>query len=149
MDWGLIVMQLWVTEKQTDSLCISFKVKEILHQEQTEFQHLAIVDTEQYGRMLLLDGVVQTTIDDEFVYHEMMAHVPMLTHPEPKKVAVIGGGDGGSIRELLKHPSVEEATLVEIDGRVIEASKEFLPEIAAGLSDPRVKIIVGDGIAYR
>ena len=148
MDWGLIVMQLWVTEKQTDSLCISFKVKEILHQEQTEFQHLAIVDTEQYGRMLLLDGVVQTTIDDEFVYHEMMAHVPMLTHPEPKKVAVIGGGDGGSIRELLKHPSVEEATLVEIDGRVIEASKEFLPEIAAGLSDPRVKIIVGDGIAH-
>ncbi|NLV90908.1 MAG: polyamine aminopropyltransferase [Firmicutes bacterium] len=141
-------MQLWVTEKQTDSLCISFKVKEILHQEQTEFQHLAIVDTEQYGRMLLLDGVVQTTIDDEFVYHEMMAHVPMLTHPEPKKVAVIGGGDGGSIRELLKHPSVEEATLVEIDGRVIEASKEFLPEIAAGLSDPRVKIIVGDGIAH-
>ena len=78
-------MQLWVTEKQTDSLCISFKVKEILHQEQTEFQHLAIVDTEQYGRMLLLDGVVQTTIDDEFVYHEMMAHVPMLTHQNRRR----------------------------------------------------------------
>lgn len=141
-------MELWFTEKQTENLGLSLKVTKTLHVEQTDYQHLAVLDTKQYGRMLALDGIVQTTVADEFVYHEMITHVPLITHPNPKRVAVIGGGDGGAIREILKHPSVEEAVLVEIDGRVIEASRQYLPEISCGLSDPRVRILVADGIAH-
>jgi spermidine synthase len=141
-------VELWFTEKQTENLGLSLKVTKTLHVEQTDYQHLAVLDTKQYGRMLALDGIVQTTVADEFVYHEMITHVPLITHPNPKRVAVIGGGDGGAIREILKHPSVEEAVLVEIDGRVIEASRQYLPEISCGLSDPRVRILVADGIAH-
>ncbi|MCE3234645.1 MAG: spermidine synthase, partial [Vampirovibrio sp.] len=100
------------------------------------------------GRMLLLDGMVMTSERDEFIYHEMIAHIPMLAHPNPKNVLVIGGGDGGTIREVLKHPSVERAVLCEIDGDVIEVSKKYLPSIAGKLDDPRVEIEVRDGAAY-
>lgn len=140
-------MELWFTEI-ADDVKYSYKVTKTLHVEQTEYQHLAVLDSKQYGRMLVLDGFVQTTVGDEFVYHEMMAHVPLVTHPNPRRVAVIGGGDGGTIREVIKHPTVEEAVLVEIDGRVIEASRQYLPEIAGGLSDPKVRILVEDGIAH-
>ncbi len=98
--------------------------------------------------MLLLDGMVMTTEKDEFVYHEMISHVAMHTHPNPKHVLVVGGGDGGAIREVLKHPSVEKATLAEIDERVIAVSKEYFPEIAGALEDSRVEICVGDGIRH-
>jgi spermidine synthase len=141
-------MELWFTEKQTPSLGITVKVTQTLHREKTPFQDLAVLDTEQFGRMLVLDGMVMTTIRDEFVYHEMITHVPLFTHPQPKRVLVVGGGDGGSIREVLKHPSVEKAVLAEIDGRVIEASRRFLPEIAGALDDPRVDIQVVDGIQH-
>lgn len=141
-------MELWFTEKQTDSLGITCKVNKTLHVEQTDFQHLAVIDTQQYGRMLVLDGMVQTTVGDEFIYHEMISHVALVSHPHPRRVAVIGGGDGGAIREVLKHPMVEEATLVEIDERVIEVSRKYLPEISCGLSDPRVSVLVTDGIAH-
>lgn len=141
-------MELWYTEKQTPNLGLSLLVKRSLHEEQTPFQHLAVLDTIQYGRMLVLDGMVQTTVADEFVYHEMITHVALNTHPRPRRVLVVGGGDGGAIREVLKHESVERATLVEIDGRVVEASREWLPEISAGLSDPRAEVIIDDGIKH-
>lgn len=141
-------MDLWVTEKQTDSMAISFKVIKTLHSETTEFQQLDVVETEQFGRMLLLDGIIQTTVQAEFVYHEMMAHVPLNTHPNPQKVLVIGGGDGGVIREVIKHPSVSEAVLCEIDRRVVEVSKEYFPEISCGLSDPKVTVLYADGIKH-
>lgn len=141
-------MDLWVTEKQTDTLAISCKVSKTLHSETTEFQTLALVETEQFGRMLLLDGIIQTTVKDEFVYHEMMAHVPLNTHPNPKKVLVIGGGDGGVIREVVKHPAVEQAVLCEIDRRVVEVSREYLPEISCGLDDPKVTVLYADGIKH-
>lgn len=141
-------MSLWFTEYQTDNLSIGMRIKETLHSEQTEFQALDVVETEQYGRMLVLDGCVMTTDKDEFVYHEMLTHVPLHTHPNPKSVLVIGGGDGGAIREIIKHPSVERAVLAEIDGRVIEMSKKYFPYIASGLSDPRVDVQVTDGIEY-
>jgi spermidine synthase len=107
-----------------------------------------MVETDEFGTMLLLDGMVMTTDKDEFVYHEMVAHVPLFTHPNPKSVLVVGGGDGGVIREVLKHPSVEKAVLVEIDGKVIEYSKKYLPNIAGGLDDARVEVIVGDGFMH-
>lgn len=141
-------MDLWYTEKQTEYFGITAQIKETLVREKTEYQDLAIIDTLEFGRMLVLDGMVMTTIRDEFVYHEMIAHPALVTHPNPKRVLVVGGGDGGVIREILKHPQVEEAVLVEIDGKVIEYSKKFLPEIAGKLDDPRVQVIVGDGYKH-
>ncbi len=141
-------MELWYTEFQTKNFGITAKIKETLHTEQTEFQQLDVIETAQFGTMLVLDGMVMTTDKDEFVYHEMISHIPMITHPNPKKVAVVGGGDGGAIREIIKHPSVEEAHLIEIDGQVIEYSKRYLPQIAAGLADPKVSVFVADGIQH-
>ncbi|HOP75506.1 MAG TPA: polyamine aminopropyltransferase [Bacillota bacterium] len=141
-------MELWFTEKQTPNLSLSCKITETLHTEQTEFQHLAVVNTLQYGKMLVLDGMVMTTEVDEFVYHEMITHVALNTHPNPKKVLVVGGGDGGSIREIIKHPTVEEAVLAEIDGRVVEVCQKYLPSIAGALTDPRVTLAIGDGVAH-
>lgn len=139
---------LWFTEKQTENFGITMKVKKTLHTEQTEYQKLDMVETEEWGNMLLLDGMVMTSIKDEFVYHEMVAHVPLFTHPYPEKVLIVGGGDGGVIREVLKHPSVKKAILVEIDGKVIEYSKKYLPEIAGKLDDPRVEVKIADGFMH-
>ncbi|WP_216830099.1 spermidine synthase [Alkalihalobacterium elongatum] len=141
-------MELWFTEKQTERFGITMKIKRTLHTEQTDFQKLDMVETEEFGNMLVLDGMVMTTQKDEFVYHEMVAHVPLFTHPNPENVLVVGGGDGGVIREVLKHPSVKKATLVEIDGKVIEYSKEYLPEIAGMLDDARVEVKVDDGFMH-
>lgn len=141
-------MELWFTEKQTKNFGITAKINQTLHTEQTEFQKLDMVETEEFGNMLILDGMVMTTQKDEFVYHEMVAHVPLFTHPNPENVLVVGGGDGGVIREVLKHPSVKKATLVEIDGKVIEYSKKYLPEIAGKLEDPRVEVKVDDGFMH-
>jgi spermidine synthase len=141
-------MDLWFTERQSENLSIGLRIKETLHSEVTDFQGMDVVDTYDYGRLLVLDGCVMTTDKDEFVYHEMLSHVPLHTHPNPKKVLVVGGGDGGIIREVIKHPSVEKAVLAEIDGRVIEVSKQYFPHIASGLSNPRVDVQVTDGIIH-
>lgn len=141
-------MDLWYTEFQTPAVGITCKTKKTYHTEKTEFQDMALIETEQFGRMLVLDGTVQTTIGDEFVYHEMITHVPLSTHKNPKKALVIGGGDGGAIREIIKHPSIEKAVLCEIDGRVVEISKQYLPEISCALDDKRVEVMVADGIKY-
>ena len=141
-------MEMWLKEEQIQSAAMTYKVKETLVRRKTEFQDLAILDTEAFGRMLVLDGIVQTTIKDEYVYHEMISHIPLFTHPNPKKVLVVGGGDGGAIREVLKHPSVEKAVLCEIDGVVVEECKKFLPEISCALDDPRCEVFIGDGIKY-
>jgi spermidine synthase len=141
-------MELWYTEKQTDSFGITAKIRQTFVNEKTDFQDLAMIDTEEFGRMLVLDGMVMTTIKDEFVYHEMVAHPALFTHPNPRNVLVVGGGDGGVIREILKHKNVEKAVLVEIDGKVIEYSKQYLPEIAGELDNPRVEVIVNDGFMH-
>jgi spermidine synthase len=143
-----MIMELWYTEKQTETFGITAQIKETLVTEKTEFQDLAIIDTIEFGRMLVLDGMVMTTVRDEFVYHEMVAHPALFTHPNPKHVLIVGGGDGGVVREVLKHKSVEKAVLVDIDGKVIEYSKKFLPEIAGELDNPRVEVIVNDGYMH-
>ena len=107
-----------------------------------------MIETESYGRMLLIDGLVMITDRDEFVYHEMIAHIPALNHRKPERVVVIGGGDGGTVRELLKHPSIKEVVLCEIDGLVVDASKKYFPEVAGCLEDSRVRVNIGDGLAY-
>lgn len=139
-------MDLWITERYEDQFGLSFKVKETLYHAQSDFQRIDILDAEFYGRMLLLDGMMMTTERDEFIYHEMISHIPLLAHPNPKRVLIIGGGDGGTVREVLKHPSVEQVVLCEIDGLVIDACREFLPTIAGELGHPKVDIRVQDGI---
>lgn len=141
-------MELWVTEYQTPSLGFSCKVRKTLRYEKTEFQELSVVETEQFGKMLLLDGMVQTTELDEFVYHEMITLVALNSHPHPEKVLIIGGGDGGTLREVVKHPAVSQATLVEIDERVVTASRDFFPGLASAFNDPKSKVLIADGIEY-
>lgn len=141
-------MEMWIKEAQIEDAAMTYKVKETLVTKKTKYQDLAILDTYFFGRMLVLDGIIQTTIKDEFVYHEMIAHIPLFTHPNPKKVLVVGGGDGGVIREVLKHPSVEKAVLCEIDGDVVEECKKYLPEISCALDNPKCEVFIGDGIKY-
>jgi len=141
-------MSVWYTEKHTPHAGITIQVKESIYRGESQFQTLEILDTYEFGRMFLLDGVVMLTERDEFVYHEMLAHVPLNTHPAPERVLVVGGGDGGTVREVLKHPQVTEVTLVEIDRLVVEAALEHLPGISKGLRDPRTKVIYGDGVRF-
>ncbi|MFQ5960244.1 MAG: polyamine aminopropyltransferase [Candidatus Methylomirabilales bacterium] len=141
-------MEFWFTEKQTENVGLSLRVRESLLVEQTPFQRLAVLDTYLYGRMLVLDGAIQTTEEDEFVYHEMITHVPLITHPHPREVLVIGGGDGGTVREIVKHPDVSRVRLVEIDDRVVAAARRFLPSLSRALDDPRAEVIIADGAEY-
>ncbi|ENK0839147.1 polyamine aminopropyltransferase [Clostridium sporogenes] len=141
-------MDMWLKENQISDPVLHYKFTKTLLNKETPFQELTIVQSETLGNMLLLDGIVQTTEKDEYVYHEMITHIPLFTHSNPKKVLVVGGGDGGTIREVLKHPSVEKAVLCEIDEEVIKASKEFLPTISCALDNPKCEIFIGDGIKY-
>ncbi|MFK5924989.1 MAG: polyamine aminopropyltransferase [Desulfuromusa sp.] len=143
-------MDLWYTEKHSNNVGITIKTTKTLFSGRSQFQQLDIVETLEFGRMMLLDGLVMVTERDEFIYHDMIVHPALFTHPNPQKVLVIGGGDGGSIREIMKHPEVELAVLCEIDGLVIEKSIEFLPTLATDIdgNNPRVKLHVDDGLAY-
>ena len=139
----------WRLETLHDDVAQAFKVKKVLHEQKTGKHHLAIVNTERFGKMLLLDGAVQTTEADEFVYHEMLAHVPLFAHGAAKRVLIIGGGAGGLLREVVKHKEVEKITLVETDRKVIDAAKEHLPKISDGaFDDERVEIAIEDGARY-
>ena len=113
---------------------------ENLYSKKSEFQQVDIFKSKTLGNVLTLDGLMMTTVEDEFFYHEMIAHIPLCSHKNPENVLVIGGGDGGTVREVLKHPSVKNVDLCEIDALVIEASKMFLPSIAGKLDDKRVNI---------
>jgi len=139
---------MWMTEYQTPDLRLGLRMKSVLRNLQTPYQHLLVVDTEQYGRALVLDGAIQLTEKDEFTYHEMMVHVAMCSHPEPADVLVIGGGDGGSIREILRHDTLRKAVLVDIDEKVIQASRDFFPGVSCGLEDPRVEVKPMDALEF-
>jgi spermidine synthase len=141
-------MDFWFTEMINDAVGNTIKVRERIFSGRSEYQEIEIVDTYQFGRMLILEGSVQLTEKDEFTYHEMISHVPLFTHPNPEHVLVIGGGDGGTIREVVKHPTVTRAELVEIDSLVIEKSKQFLPFVSCEMENPRVKVMIQDGIEY-
>ena len=128
---------------------IAIKTKDILFSKQSDFQKVEIFDTDStLGRVLTLDDLMMTTEGDEWHYHEMIAHIPMMHHKCPKTVLVIGGGDGGTVREVLKHDTVEKVVLCEIDGMVIDACKEFLPTISCELDNPKCEILVQDAIEY-
>ncbi len=130
------------------SLGLALKVDQVLHHEQTPFQELHVIECGPLGRVMLLDGIIQVSQFDEAGYHEMLVHVPLLTHPAPSRVLIIGGGDGGTLREVLKHPTVRQVELCEIDGRVVEAARRFFPDLAVGFGDPRLSLTIGDGVAF-
>ena len=125
-----------------------YDVEEILYKGKSKFQEIMVIRNPYYGKMLILDDVVQITERDEFFYHEMLTHVVMHAHPQPKKVIVIGGGDGGVVREVLKHKTVEKVYFVEIDEDVINISKRFFPNVSSGIDDPRVEIKITDGAEF-
>jgi spermidine synthase len=141
-------MSIWYTEKHTPHSGITMEVRKSLFHGKSEYQTLDILDTYDFGKVFLLDNLVMLTERDEFVYHEMLAHVPLFTHPDPRKVLIVGGGDGGTVREVLKHGGIEEVVLVEIDQMVVEASLKYLPEISSGLTDSRVDIRYEDGVRF-
>ncbi len=132
-----------------DSYGQVFEVGKVFFENKTEHQHLVIFENAKFGRVMALDGIIQTTEADEFIYHEMLTHVPLLAHGAVKRVLIIGGGDGGMLREVCKHASVEHITQVEIDDQVVEMCKEFLPNHSAGAyDDPRVNIVIDDGANF-
>lgn len=143
-------MELYFTELHAPGVGLLLKVERELLHKRTPHQELAILETREFGRVLLLDGRVMLTEKDEFIYHEMLIH-PIFAFVEPgrlRRALVIGGGDGGAIRELLRYDEVEEITLVEIDEEVIQAALEYLPGVASGLRDPRVRVQIEDGFEF-
>jgi len=143
----------WFSELSPDAemwphQCLSLKVEEVMYDALSEYQHVQVFRTAAYGTMLVLDGVIQITERDEHSYQEMIANIPLCAHPHPVRVALIGGGDGGVLREICRHPSVAVADHCEIDAAVCEVSRRFLPAIAAGLDDPRVKTRYMDGAVW-
>jgi spermidine synthase len=139
----------WIEETFHPHWRVRLEASRVLHEVKTEHQHLVIFENPTWGTVLMLDGVCQLTTSDEFVYHEMMAHVPLMALDKPKRVLVIGGGDGGVLREVLKHPSVEKATLCEIDRTVIDTALQHYPGIPGkAFEDARTDIVIADGLKY-
>jgi len=141
-------IDLWVSENFNDVYRMNYRVKETLYSKESDFQKIDVVDTEHLGKVLFNDGLLMTSERDEFVYHEMITHVPMSAHPNPKKVLIIGGGDGGTAREVLKYDSVEKVVMVEIDPCVVEACKEHLNVTACELGNSKLELRIEDGVKY-
>ncbi len=141
-------MSEWLTDAGGPGFAHIYRIEEDLYRGRSDFQEIRVIRNSDFGRMLVLDDAVQTTERDEFIYHEMLAHVPLLAHPAPQRVLIIGGGDGGLLEEALKHP-LEAAVMVEIDRQVVDVTLRFLPEIAgSAFDDPRARLIIGDGIRF-
>jgi spermidine synthase len=140
--------EFWFSEKYSETCKFTFKVKIVLETKESEFQRLDILDTYDFGRVMLLDGLVMLTERDEFVYHEMITNIALFAHPEPKDVLVIGGGDGGTVRELAKHRYLNSITEVEIDRIVVDGAKKYMPFVGCGYDNELVNLIIGDGIEF-
>ena len=141
-------MDIWYTENHTDHVRMSIRVDRQLASVQSDFQRIDIFESNEFGRIMTLDGLLMLTEKDEYVYHEMITHIPMATNPDIKKVLVIGAGDGGTVRELCRYDTVEHIDMVEIDYKVVELAREYLPFTACSLDDPRVHIHYQDGLRF-
>ncbi len=139
----------WFTEKANDvGTAFSLSISAKLHEEQTKYQLLEIYQTRQFGKLMVLDGFIMLSQRDNFIYHEMITHPALFSHPDPKNVVIIGGGDCGTLREVLKHDCVQQATQVEIDERVTRNAEQFFPELCESNNDPRATLLFDDGIAW-
>ena len=141
-------MELWFTEVHSADAKMSIRVDKQLHSEQSEYQRIDVFESPEFGRFLILDGYMMLTEKDEFIYHEMITHPAMASFPGVKKALVIGAGDGGTLRELSRYKTIEHIDMAEIDERVVEVCREFIPRTACGLDDPRVHIHYEDGLKY-
>jgi spermidine synthase len=138
----------WITEELHPYYRKSLRCLKMLVDEQTEFQHIQIAETEYFGKVLVLDGIIQLTELDNMGYHEMITHVPLLAQGNPKRVLIVGGGDGGSLEQVLRYPSVEEVVVCELDRRVVELSREYLTFFGKPYEDPRAKVVIQDAFVY-
>lgn len=141
-------MELWYSENHSDDVKFSLRVEKQLYTKQTEYQRIDVMTSKEFGTFMTLDGLMMVAEKDEFIYHEMIAHVPMSVNPEVKNVLVIGGGDGGTVKQLVRYDGIESIDLVEIDYEVVEACKKFLPSVSSGLNDSRVNIHYEDGLKF-
>ena len=141
-------MELWYTENQTDNVKFSMRVKKTLYSKKSQFQQIDVIDTYDFGRVLVIDGWTMITEKDEFIYHEMITHVPIMVNKDIKNVLVIGAGDGGTVRELTRFNSIERIDMVELDEEVVKAAREYLPFTSCKLDDPRVNLYFQDGIKF-
>jgi spermidine synthase len=141
-------MSLWYDETFDDHTRLGLRVKETLFSAESQYQKVEVIDTVGFGRVLVIDNVFMTSEYDEFLYHEMLAHPALTTAPSIERILVIGGGDGGTVREVLRHPDVRECVMIEIDEMVVNASKEYLPGIGTAWDDPRLDVRFIDGIEY-
>ena len=140
----------WFYEKnsQWPGQATGLEIKEMILEQKTKYQDLKVFESTTWGKVLVLDGVIQLTEKDEMSYQEMLAHIPMFSHQHPRRVLIVGGGDGGILREVCKHHCVEEIVQCEIDCAVIEASKKFFPEMSKSFDDKRLKLIIADAVTY-
>lgn len=141
--------ETWFSEPNLETgTAFSLRVKRKLHEEQSPFQKIEVWETTHFGNLMVIDGCTMVSTRDNFLYHEMLSHPVLFTHPNPKRVAIIGGGDCGTLREVLKHPTVEKATQIDIDERVTRVSEMFFPELCDSNSDPRAELLFIDGINW-
>ena len=141
-------MELWYTEQHTENVRFSIKVDKPLYTDQSEFQRIDVFHSTEFGNFFTLDGLMMVTEKDEFIYHDMIVHVPMATNPKIKNVLVIGAGDGGTVRELTRYNSITNIDMVEIDKMVVDVCREYFPKTACKLDDPRVKLYFEDGLKF-
>ncbi len=141
-------MEFWFSENHTPNVQISIRVDKQLYSGKSEFQRIDVFESPEFGRFLTLDGYMMLTEKDEFIYHEMITHVPMAVHPNVKKVLIIGAGDGGVVRELVQYPEIEQIDMVEIDELVVEVCKKYLPKTACCFDDPRLNVFYEDGLRF-
>ncbi|PZN06609.1 MAG: polyamine aminopropyltransferase [Bacillota bacterium] len=141
----------WLVESQTETIGfqVRWKIVRELHRERSPYQDIVVVDLDRFGRALFLDRILQVAELDEYIYHEMLAHVPLCTHPDPRRVLIIGGGDGGTLRETVKHPEIEHVDMVELDEAVVRVCRQWLPAVGGNAwDDPRVRLHFADGFAF-
>jgi spermidine synthase len=141
-------MELWFTENQNENVRFGIKIKKHLYSGQSEFQKIDVFETFGFGKLLTIDGIIMVTEKDEFIYHEMISHVPLAAKPDIKSVLVIGGGDGGTVRELTRYKTIQNIDMVEIDKLVVDISKEYIKQTSEKLDDSRVKLYYEDGIEF-
>ena len=140
---------MWYLDSQTPTLTLAYKVKRVLYSGDTQYQHVEVVETYDFGKCLIIDGKIQSSTSDEWIYHEALVHPAMITHPNPERVLVLGGGEGATLREVLKHPTVKEAVMVDLDREVIEIVKQHFWELAQGsFEDPRARLYFEDGRGF-
>lgn len=139
----------WITDMGGPGFAHIYRVGRLLHDGQSAYQRVRVIENSDFGRMLILDDAVQTTERDDFIYHELLAHVPLCAHPSPKRALIIGGGDGGLLREVLRHPGIEHVSMVELDREVVDVTLRLIPSIPRGaFDDPRARLLISDGIAF-